>query len=154
TLAIAPSFSPVISAVMPWCTNRPGATPPTSSPSGSAQNGQCAEEDERGKTTNAKRHSSASVRSRSDVDHSLFHRQVGLRRNITRDHSCCMTTPGAQSMGDGWARGEAAMTNGAQRYRLLLPLIAIAATLADSDVACAQTTDGPDLSIELVDPKV
>jgi quinoprotein dehydrogenase-associated probable ABC transporter substrate-binding protein len=47
------------------------------------------------------------------------------------------------------------MTNGAQRHRLL-PLIAIAATLAGGVMARAQTqtTDGPDLSIELVDPKV
>ena len=47
------------------------------------------------------------------------------------------------------------MTNGAQRHRLL-PLIAIAATLAGGAMARAQTqtTDGPDLSIELVDPKV
>jgi len=47
------------------------------------------------------------------------------------------------------------MTNGAQRHRLL-PLIAIAATLASGAMARAQTqtTDGPDLSIELVDPKV
>jgi quinoprotein dehydrogenase-associated probable ABC transporter substrate-binding protein len=47
------------------------------------------------------------------------------------------------------------MTHGAQRHRLL-PLIAIAATLAGAAMARAQTqtTDGPDLSIELVDPKV
>src|SRR4029453_3118852 len=45
------------------------------------------------------------------------------------------------------------MTIGAQRHRLLLPLIALAA-LAGTDRAPAQTTDGPDLSIELVDPKV
>jgi quinoprotein dehydrogenase-associated probable ABC transporter substrate-binding protein len=45
------------------------------------------------------------------------------------------------------------MTNGAQRHRLLLPLIALAA-LASTDMAPAQTTDGSDLSIELVDPKV
>ena len=47
------------------------------------------------------------------------------------------------------------MTNSAQRHRLL-PLIAIAATLASVAMARAQTqtTDGPDLSIELVDPKV
>jgi quinoprotein dehydrogenase-associated probable ABC transporter substrate-binding protein len=45
------------------------------------------------------------------------------------------------------------MTNGAQRHRLLLPLIALAA-LAGTDMAPAQTTDGSDLSIELVDPKV
>src|SRR6201993_3777774 len=45
------------------------------------------------------------------------------------------------------------MTNGAQRHRLLLPLIALAA-LASTDIAPAQTTDGSDLSIELVDPKV
>lgn len=45
------------------------------------------------------------------------------------------------------------MTNGAQRHRLL-PLIAIAATLAGADMARAQMADGPDLSIELVDPKV
>src|ERR1700752_3029568 len=44
------------------------------------------------------------------------------------------------------------MTNGAQRHRLLLPLIALAA-LAGTDTAPAQTTDSPDLSIELVDPK-
>src|SRR6201988_931082 len=45
------------------------------------------------------------------------------------------------------------MTNGAQRHRLLLPLIALAA-LVSTDMAPAQTTDSPDLSIELVDPKV
>ena len=45
------------------------------------------------------------------------------------------------------------MTNGAQRHRLL-PLIAIAVTLAGADMARAQMADGPDLSIELVDPKV
>jgi quinoprotein dehydrogenase-associated probable ABC transporter substrate-binding protein len=45
------------------------------------------------------------------------------------------------------------MINGAQRHRLL-PLIAIAATLAGADMARAQMADGPDLSIELVDPKV
>jgi quinoprotein dehydrogenase-associated probable ABC transporter substrate-binding protein len=45
------------------------------------------------------------------------------------------------------------MTNGAQRHRLLLPLIALAA-LASTDMAPAQTTNGSDLSIELVDPKV
>src|SRR5213592_1845603 len=45
------------------------------------------------------------------------------------------------------------MTIGAQRQGLLLPLIALAA-LASADMAPAQTTVGPDLSIELVDPKV
>jgi quinoprotein dehydrogenase-associated probable ABC transporter substrate-binding protein len=45
------------------------------------------------------------------------------------------------------------MINGAQRHRLL-PLIAIAVTLAGADMARAQMADGPDLSIELVDPKV
>src|SRR5215510_14371073 len=45
------------------------------------------------------------------------------------------------------------MTNGAERHRLLLPLIAFAA-LASTDMAPAQTTGSPDLSIELVDPKV
>ena len=46
------------------------------------------------------------------------------------------------------------MTNNAQRRCLLFPLIAIAATLAGGDIARAQTVDGPDLSIELVDPNV
>jgi quinoprotein dehydrogenase-associated probable ABC transporter substrate-binding protein len=48
------------------------------------------------------------------------------------------------------------MTKGAPRHGLLLPLTAIA-MLAGADLARAQTaptTDGPDLSIELVDPKV
>jgi quinoprotein dehydrogenase-associated probable ABC transporter substrate-binding protein len=45
------------------------------------------------------------------------------------------------------------MTNGALRHRLLL-LVAMAASLVGADVVRAQTTDGPDLSIELVDPKV
>ena len=40
------------------------------------------------------------------------------------------------------------------RRRGLLPLIAITATLAGIAVARAQTAAGPDLSIELVDPKV
>jgi quinoprotein dehydrogenase-associated probable ABC transporter substrate-binding protein len=56
-------------------------------------------------------------------------------------------------MADMKTGGETAMTNGAQRHRLLLPLIALAA-LAGTDMAPAQTTDGSDLSIELVDPKV
>src|SRR5262249_44213427 len=51
-------------------------------------------------------------------------------------------------------RGETAMTNGARCHSPLLPLVAIAAMFAGGDLARAQTTDGPDLSIELVDPKV
>src|SRR5882672_8186171 len=46
------------------------------------------------------------------------------------------------------------MINGARRRGLLLPLIAITATLAGSGISRAQTNDGTDLSIELVDPKV
>jgi quinoprotein dehydrogenase-associated probable ABC transporter substrate-binding protein len=46
------------------------------------------------------------------------------------------------------------MTNPARRRGLLLALIAIAATLAGSGISRAQTNDGTDLSIELVDPKV
>ena len=46
------------------------------------------------------------------------------------------------------------MTNSARRRGLLLPLIAITATLAGSGISRAQTNDGTDLSIELVDPKV
>src|SRR3954463_512341 len=46
------------------------------------------------------------------------------------------------------------MIDGALRHRLF-PWIAIAAALAGCGMARAQTTtDGPDLSIELVDPKV
>jgi quinoprotein dehydrogenase-associated probable ABC transporter substrate-binding protein len=46
------------------------------------------------------------------------------------------------------------MTNSALCHGLLLPLIAIVATLAGSSVSRAQTNDGTNLSIELVDPKV
>src|SRR5438552_10933081 len=46
------------------------------------------------------------------------------------------------------------MTNSARRRGLLLPLIAFTATLVSQDVCRAQTNDGTDLSIELVDPKV
>jgi len=46
------------------------------------------------------------------------------------------------------------MINGAQHRCLLLPLIAIAATLVGSGLSRAQTNDGADLSIELVDPRV
>lgn len=46
------------------------------------------------------------------------------------------------------------MMNGAHAHRRLLPLLAIAAMFAAADMAHAQTTDGPDLSIELVDPNV
>jgi quinoprotein dehydrogenase-associated probable ABC transporter substrate-binding protein len=46
------------------------------------------------------------------------------------------------------------MINGAQHRCLLLPLIAIAATLVGIGLSRAQTNDGTDLSIELVDPKV
>jgi quinoprotein dehydrogenase-associated probable ABC transporter substrate-binding protein len=46
------------------------------------------------------------------------------------------------------------MTHGAQRHHPLLPLIAIVATFAGAGPARAQTADNPDLSIELVDPKV
>ncbi|TKW77934.1 MAG: quinoprotein dehydrogenase-associated putative ABC transporter substrate-binding protein [Bradyrhizobium icense] len=44
--------------------------------------------------------------------------------------------------------------NGVYGHRRLLPLLAIAAIFAGCGVAHAQTTDGPDLSIELVDPNV
>src|SRR5438552_2214933 len=46
------------------------------------------------------------------------------------------------------------MTNSARRRGLLLPLIAITATLAGGGISRAQTNDGTDLSIELGDPKV
>src|SRR5436190_19494689 len=46
------------------------------------------------------------------------------------------------------------MTNSARRRGLLLPLIAITATLAGGGISRAQTNDSTDLSIELVDPKV
>src|SRR4030081_1028992 len=46
------------------------------------------------------------------------------------------------------------MTNVALRRWLLISLLAIIATLIDREVSRAQTTEGTDLSIELVDPKV
>jgi quinoprotein dehydrogenase-associated probable ABC transporter substrate-binding protein len=46
------------------------------------------------------------------------------------------------------------MTNRARRRGLRLTLIAITATLAGSGISRAQTANGTDLSIELVDPKV
>src|SRR5712675_1599849 len=46
------------------------------------------------------------------------------------------------------------MTNAALHRWLLVPLIAIIATLIDRDGAWAQASEGTDLSIELVDPKV
>lgn len=46
------------------------------------------------------------------------------------------------------------MTNAALRRWLLISLFAFIALLIDREVSRAQTTDGADLSIELVDPKV
>src|SRR6059058_3460761 len=46
------------------------------------------------------------------------------------------------------------MTNAALRRWLLVPLLAILATLVDREGARAQAPEGTDLSIELVDPKV
>ena len=46
------------------------------------------------------------------------------------------------------------MTNAALRRWLLISLLAFIALLIDREVSRAQTTDGTDLSIELVDPKV
>jgi quinoprotein dehydrogenase-associated probable ABC transporter substrate-binding protein len=46
------------------------------------------------------------------------------------------------------------MTNAALRRWLLISLLAFIALLIDREVSRAQTTDGADLSIELVDPKV
>ena len=46
------------------------------------------------------------------------------------------------------------MSNSARRRGLLLPLIAITATLVGTSISLAQPNDGTDLSIELVDPKV
>ncbi len=46
------------------------------------------------------------------------------------------------------------MTNLARRPGLLLALMAITATLAGASISRAQTNDGTDLSLELVDPKV
>jgi quinoprotein dehydrogenase-associated probable ABC transporter substrate-binding protein len=59
----------------------------------------------------------------------------------------------------GWARQvekQHPMTNEALNRRLLIPVLAIAATLVSPDIARAQTNSdgGLDLSIELVDPKV
>jgi quinoprotein dehydrogenase-associated probable ABC transporter substrate-binding protein len=47
-----------------------------------------------------------------------------------------------------------AMTNAALRRWLLISLLAIVAALIGREVSRAQTTEGTDLSIELVDPKV
>jgi quinoprotein dehydrogenase-associated probable ABC transporter substrate-binding protein len=47
-----------------------------------------------------------------------------------------------------------AMTNAALRRWLLISLLAVVAALIDREVSRAQTTEGSDLSIELVDPKV
>src|ERR1700724_3595834 len=46
------------------------------------------------------------------------------------------------------------MTNAALRRWLLISLLAFVALLIDREVSRAQTTDGTDLSIELVDPRV
>jgi quinoprotein dehydrogenase-associated probable ABC transporter substrate-binding protein len=46
------------------------------------------------------------------------------------------------------------MTNAALHRWLLISLLSIVAMLIGREVSRAQTTDGPDLSIELVDPKV
>jgi quinoprotein dehydrogenase-associated probable ABC transporter substrate-binding protein len=46
------------------------------------------------------------------------------------------------------------MTNAALHRWLLISLLAIVATLIDREISRAQTTEGTDLSIELVDPKV
>ena len=46
------------------------------------------------------------------------------------------------------------MTNAALHRWLLISLLGIVATLIDREVSRAQTTEGTDLSIELVDPKV
>jgi quinoprotein dehydrogenase-associated probable ABC transporter substrate-binding protein len=46
------------------------------------------------------------------------------------------------------------MTNAALHRWLLISLVAIVATLIDREPSRAQTTEGTDLSIELVDPKV
>src|SRR6202158_1094338 len=46
------------------------------------------------------------------------------------------------------------MSNAALRRWLLISLLAFVALLIDQEVSRAQTTDGTDLSIELVDPKV
>jgi quinoprotein dehydrogenase-associated probable ABC transporter substrate-binding protein len=46
------------------------------------------------------------------------------------------------------------MTNARPRRWLLISLLAIAAVLVGRDISRAQTNDGTDLSIELVDPKV
>jgi hypothetical protein len=46
------------------------------------------------------------------------------------------------------------MTNAALRRWLLISLLAFIALLIDRELARAQATDGADLSIELVDPKV
>src|SRR3977135_1254168 len=47
-----------------------------------------------------------------------------------------------------------AMTNAALRRWLLISLLALVVALIDQEVSRAQTAEGTDLSIELVDPKV
>jgi quinoprotein dehydrogenase-associated probable ABC transporter substrate-binding protein len=51
-------------------------------------------------------------------------------------------------------REKTAMTSAALHRRLLISLVSIIAMLIGREVSRAQTTDGGDLSIELVDPKV
>src|ERR1700712_5088428 len=51
-------------------------------------------------------------------------------------------------------KGKRTMTDSGRRCRLRISLLAIIAIFAGRDIARAQTNDGTDLSIELVDPKV
>src|SRR5664279_3076204 len=58
-------------------------------------------------------------------------------------------------MPDWWPNKEkTAMTNAALCRWLLISLLAFGAMLIDREVALAQTSEGTDLSIELIDPKV
>src|SRR4030095_9004443 len=70
-------------------------------------------------------------------------------------YPCCTPGTTAQSMDTGRCRSKGTtMKNNAWRRGFLLPLIAIAATIAGSGISRGQTNDATDLSIELVDPKV
>jgi quinoprotein dehydrogenase-associated probable ABC transporter substrate-binding protein len=105
-------------------------------------------------------HVSASVSPESGIDRFIFSAQVGLRRSkqhktITGIIPVARHGPRRNLWTPAGVRSKGTtMKNSARRRGLLLPLIAITATITGSGISRAQTNDATDLSIELVDPKV
>src|SRR3954451_23778277 len=143
-LAMSPSFSRVIRAMVPECTKIPGATSLTGN-SAAAAHASVAVTRDKAAITRAMRdtfqpqfkscaHCTATKKAST---------QSGKTWRVMRCMASIQTSPGGS-----------AMTEAGRHRRWLFSLSILVASCAFGDAAIAQTNETGDLSFELVDPKV